>query len=93
MLASLKQEQLRRHLVKVRLDGSSSNSGSQPKEEEDNVALASQRRQGQQRQKKYISKVKCFRCGEMGNYASQCPFKKKDKDEKNNFKVANVKIK
>ena len=46
MWAALKQEELRRGLVKVKLDGSN-NSGSKPKEEEDNAALASK---GQQEQ-------------------------------------------
>ena len=41
MWATLKQEALRRDLVKVKLDGSSNSSESKPKEEEDNVALAS----------------------------------------------------
>ena len=40
MWAALKQEELRRDLVKCKLDGSSS-SGSKPKEEENNAALAS----------------------------------------------------
>lgn len=40
MWAALKQEELRRDLVKVKLDGSN-NSGSKPKEEEENAYLAS----------------------------------------------------
>ena len=40
MWATLKQEELRRDLVKVKLDESNNNSGSKPKEEE-NAALAS----------------------------------------------------
>ena len=36
--------------------------------------------------------MKRFRCGEMGHYASQCPLKKKDKDEKHDPKVAAMKI-
>ena len=36
--------------------------------------------------------MKYFRCDEMGHYASQCPLKKKDKDEKHDPKVAVVKI-
>lgn len=36
--------------------------------------------------------MKCFKCGEMGHYAFQCPLKKKDKDEKHDLKVAAAKI-
>ena len=47
MWATLKQEELRRDLVKVKLDGSSNSSGSKSKvEEEDNAVFASK---GQQR--------------------------------------------
>ena len=41
MWAALKQEALMRDLVKVKLYGSSNSSGSKPKEEEENAALAS----------------------------------------------------
>jgi len=76
MWAPLKQEELRRDLVKCKLDGSRSN-GLKPKEE--------------QRQKKDVLKIKCFRCGEMGHYATQCPLKK-DKDEKHDLKATPAKI-
>jgi hypothetical protein len=32
-------------------------------------------------QKKEISKVRCFACGEMGHYAGQCPKKKKKRHQ------------
>ncbi len=40
----------------------------------------------QKRKKKDISKVKCFNCGELGHYASQCP-RKKGKGEASDSKV------
>eukprot|EP00253_Pinus_taeda_P004583 PITA_04583 len=93
MWAALKQEEPRRDLLKVKLDGSSNNSGLKPKvEEEYNTTLALKGQQGQRRRKKGVSKVKCFRFGKMGHYASQCPLKKKDKDEKHDPKVAATKI-
>jgi len=61
-------------------------------EDKDNATLASKGQPGQQRQKKDISKVKCFKCGEMGHYASQSPLKKKDNDEKHDPKVVAAKI-
>ena len=64
MWAALKQEDLRRDLVKCKLDGSIS-SGSKPKEE-DNVALASKGQQEYRRWKKDVSRIRCFKCGEMG---------------------------
>jgi len=91
MWAALKQEELRRDLVKVKLDGSNNKNELKPKEE-DNAALASKRQQGQQRPKMDVSKVKCFRCCEIDHCASQCPLKKKDKDEKHDPKVVVAKM-
>ena len=70
MWVALKQEELRRDLFKVKLEKSSNNSGLKTKEEEDNAILASKGQQEQRRRKKHVSKIKCFRCGEMGHYAS-----------------------
>ena len=44
------------------------------------------------KRKKDVSKIKCFRCGELGLYATQCPLKQKDKDEKHDPKAASTKI-
>ena len=81
---------MRRDLLKCKLDGNSS-SGTKPKEEEENAFLASKGQQEQQRQKD-VSKIKCFRCGELGHYATQCPLMKKDKDEKHDQQVATAGI-
>lgn len=58
-MGSSKQEELRRDIVKVKLDGSSS-SGSKPKEEEDNAALTSKGQQEQRRHKEDISNVEIW---------------------------------
>ena len=76
--------------MKVNLNGSSGSS-TKMKEEEENTTLSSK---GQQKQKwkKDILKVKCFRCDEMGHFASQCPLKQKYTDEKHDPKAASAKI-
>ena len=51
--------------MKVNLSGSSG-SGTKTKEEEENATLASKIQQ-KPKQKKYILKVKCFSCGELGH--------------------------
>ena len=91
MWASLQQKEMRRDLVKCKLDNSNNSSGTKPKEEDENAALASKGQQ-EQRKKKDISKIKHFRCGELGHYATQCPLKKKDKDEKHDPKAASAQI-
>ena len=92
MSEALKQEELRRYLVKVKLYGISS-SGLKPKEEEENASLPSKGQKEQQRHKKVISKIKCFKCGEMGHYTTKCPLTKKEKDEKHDPKTSSAKIK
>ena len=85
MWVDLQQEELRQALLKSSISGNN-NSGSKVVKEEENVALASKgpsQEQGEQRKKKKeLSKVKCFRCGELGHYNTQCPLKKKGKEEK-----------
>ena len=56
------------------------------------MALTSKGQQEQRRRKKDISKVKCFRCGELGHYNTQCPPKKKDKEEKQDHEAASTEI-
>ena len=48
------------------------------KEEEEDVALASKKQQG--KKKRDLSKIRCFRCGELGHFATTCSLKKKDKE-------------
>jgi len=52
------------------------------------VALESEGKK-EKRKKKDLSKVKCFHCGELGHYETQCP-RKKSKGEASNTKVVPV---
>eukprot|EP00253_Pinus_taeda_P021256 PITA_21256 len=65
MCAAHHQEEIRR-MTKA---GSSGKGGRIKKEEVEDATLASAGQQGK-RQKKDISKVKCFHCGELGHYPS-----------------------
>ena len=65
---------------------SSNNEGIKVKQEEEDVALASEGKQEKQK-KKDLSKIKCFHCGELGHYVTQCP-RKKSKGESSETKAA-----
>jgi len=63
--------------------------------EEENIALTSKgpsQGQGEKRKKKDLSKVKFFKCGEVGHYSTQCPIRKKDKEEKQDQQVVSAEI-
>ena len=51
---------------------------SKVKEGEEDAGLASKKQQG--KKKRDLSKIKCFRCGELGPFATKCPQRKKDKE-------------
>ena len=51
---------------------------SKVKEEEENAALASKEQQG--KNKRDLSKSKCYQCGELRHFASNCPLRNKDKE-------------
>ena len=78
--------------MKSTIIGTSKNGGTKHIKEEENVAHASKGQQGQRRRKKNVSKVKCFRCGELGHYNTQCPLRKKGKEEKQDQQVAAAEI-
>ena len=59
----------------------SNNGGIKVKKEED-ATLASRGHHGQHRKKKkHLSKVRCFRFGELGHFATTCPMKKKSRED------------
>lgn len=80
--------------MKSTISGSSIKGVKGDKDEED-VALASKgpsEGQGEKNKKKDISKVKCSRCGKFGHYSTQCPLKKKDKQEKEDQAEMSIEI-
>lgn len=78
--------------VKTTISGSSSSSGMKHVKEDEDVALASKGQHKKRRRKMDISKVKCFRCGELVPYNTQCTLRKKDKEEKYDQQAAFMEI-
>ena len=66
----------------------SNSKGIKVKQEEEDVALASEGKQEKQK-KKDLSKIKCFHYGELGHYATQCP-RKKSKGESSETKAVSA---
>ena len=81
MWASLRLEEIKRQSKM-----GSSSKGIKFKKEEEDVALTYEGKQ-EKRKKKDLPKIKCFHCGEMGHYATQCP-RKKSKGESSETKAA-----
>ena len=77
--------------MKSTVEGSN-NSGTKEKvKEEENATLASKGQQ-EQRRRKVVSKIKFFSCGELGHYATQCPLRKRDKEERQDQQAASANI-
>lgn len=83
---------MRLSLVESNINENSSKGPKSVKDEE-NVALAlkgkvkkspsqGQGSKGEEKKKKHLSKMECFRCGEFGHYSTHCPKKRKDTKEK-----------
>ena len=64
-----------RRVQRLTKAGSSNKGVKIKKEEEEDASLSSEGKQ-EKRKKKDLSKVKCFHCGELRHYTTQCPRKK-----------------
>jgi len=91
MWDDLEQNERRRDLVKSTIIDSSRSARTKQVKEEEDVAFTSKGQQEQHRRKE-ISKVKCFICGELRHYDTQCPLRKKDKEEKQDQQATSTKI-
>jgi len=67
-----------------------SSKGIKVKQDEEDVALVSKGKL-EKRKKKDLSKIKCFHCGELGHYATQC-LRKKSKGESSETKVVLARV-